>query len=479
MTMENNLSLTESLCNEKNINKWRCQIDNLVKLNPNNVQNVKLILDRFPHSEKIFKITIPWQKNQNEREFVLRYLGAWVNNAIMTWGCRNAFISKEVYSILYEVIEKHYSQALKTLKENSYLNSDIKPIENFKRKYIPKKPSQVLPTKYQLSVMPIVGIDIGNTTIKLVVIKDGKTIYKERVKTFKGNIKSLKNLITSFEEIFNKAKNQFKTFSAIGIGWFGDVRDGKPLMQAHDLEQIEGRNGKVDVDVWINSFMLKSNAPVVLLGDSEALGKSLPLLWKVPNLYLLIFGTSVGSAYTNEHMEFENQFGLISRVVIDMSKNAPPHSATKVKGAMQQYVASRGILRAIKFYFSNASNPISLPINEINKESSGLFLQKWLESKNDCYREFGMKIINYLSERISEGIVAISDFYEIKTLGLTGTSLQGAVGPAIVEMVQLYLNRSKKGDNIKVEIAPFDLTFGGAIGAAYSAALKLHLKKEN
>lgn len=470
MKTQNAMALLETLYSEPDFNKWQSFMAGLHDRWPDQVQRVKMILDRGPLECKSFETFSPRLNDPIGFDVGTKYLGAWINNAAMTWGCRNVFLSREVYGPVTEMLKSRYSQVFRMLQENFGPDCGVWPIDESPQFEPRAAKKRSRPTLAEASVSPIVGIDIGNTSIKAVVVQQGRVVFRERTPTFPYGVKSLEALQTSFSTALARAKDICDHPGSVGIAWFGDVRDGRPLMQAADLGEIAAKEDESRIQNWLDNVTKKSTVPVSLYGDSQALGIALPVLWPQSKAYIMIFGTSMGGAYVNADGEYEDGISLVARVVVNMAEDALPHASTQVRGVLQRYIASRGILAAVES-LSRSAEHTWLADLQVDKEAAGLLLQQWLASDDPRQRSGGRAIVRQVSRWLAAGVVTITTYYDVEVFGLAGTPMQGEVGPAIVQATREAIHREYRRSDVQVRLAPFDLVFGGAIGAAYGAAV--------
>lgn len=463
----------ETLYLEQDYNKWRSLIAELRHRWPDHVQSVQMTLDRGDLEHKTFQTFAPRFDSPIGLDLGTRYLGAWVNNAAMTWGCRNVLLSREAYEPVAEVLESRYWQVRDVIRENfgseSYVSPLSSPVQVHSEPRMRKKRSS--PTLAEASAKPIAGIDVGNTSIKVAVVREGKAIFRKRIPTFAEGVRSLEALQASFSTALAQAKNACGNLSAVGIGWFGDVRDSRPLMQAADLGEIAAKQDEGKVRAWLDGI-LDSTIPMRIYGDAQALGMALPVLWPRQRAYLMAFGTSVGGAYVDENGQYEDGINLVSRVVVDMSSDAPPHASTGVQGVLQRHVASRGILEAARV-LSESDEHTWLADSGLTRESSGRLLQTWLDNGDSRQQRAGRAIVSKVSRWLAAGLMVIDAYYDVDVFGFTGTSMQGEVGRAMVEATREAIQREYHRSDVEICLPPFDPVFGGAIGAAYNAATYL------
>ena len=461
--------LAESLNVYTDIVKWRMAIREYAGAYPARVQDVEIILDRAPLVDKTFRLTIPKINNPVLGELSLRFAGAWINNAVMLWGCRNLYLSSEVYGPLKKVLNTTFAQVIGSMRESYGPSCDIRRIENYSREMRPGKGKINNLGKNAYMGKNIAGIDIGNTTIKIVVIANNQIVYKERLPTFADGKVSLDSIQKSVQKAISLVKAQSRALFSIGVGWFGDVREGKPLLQAADLKRICAYGGESDLISLVNDLRNDREIPTYLFGDSEAIGKSLSVLWPIPNLYLMIFGTSVGGALLDSAERHSDAFGLVARMVVDMSEDAPAHASTGVKGVFQQYVAARGIRGAIEENLG-LEEFAWLKGLRINNESSGRLWESWLRSSDRSQNKLAGLIVELIARRLAVGALLIREYFRVDTIGLIGTSLEGPVGPALIASTKKIITQEYGGSDFEIKLAPFDLTYGIAMGAAYSGA---------
>jgi predicted NBD/HSP70 family sugar kinase len=461
-------SSLRDLFDQPDINRWT---QTIARACANGSSTVQIVLDRGALGDKRFETRIPLSVTGLERDVCFRYLGAWANNAVMTWGCRDLYVSSPVYRRVKQELDARFPQVERAMQESYGSQRGVHPLDGARpARRAPHSPpaAPVLPL-VEASEQPLAGIDIGGTTIKSAVIHRSQLVLKTRTPTFAGPGKTSADLRRAVDGVLARLREVMPPIQALGVSWFGDVRDGKPLMQAQDLVVLMEREGADVVPRWLESLQRGSAVPFTLLSDSEGFGRSLPALCPRPRSYVMVFGTSIGAAYLNQDAEYEDGFSLLGRLVINPLDDARPHASTGVRGVLQRYVASRGILEAIQEISKDAAFAWMHGI-DVNRETAGKTLDGWLTSTADGERAAGALVIERLAEALATALEALQLYYEVDEFFFTGTSMEGAVGPAIVESVRDLMMR-RYGSRVGVGLAPFDLTYGGAIGAAYIAGL--------
>jgi hypothetical protein len=228
----------------------------------------------------------------------------------------------------------------------------------------------------------------------------------------------------------------------------------------------------IAIPSWLEGLREASSVPFTLLSDTEGIGRSLPVLCPSPRSYFMVFGTSIGAAYLNQNGDYEGGFNLLGRLVVNMLEDARAHANTGVRGVLQRYVASRGILDAIQHIARDPSFAWMTRLR-IDAETAGKTLDEWLGGAQTNERNAGELVIQELAEPLAADLQTLQRYYEVDNFFFAGTSMEGSLGRSLVKAV-LDVSRQSYGSSVGVNLAPFDLTYGGAIGAAYVAGLRLH-----
>ncbi len=384
---------------------------------------------------------IPIRLSALARSRFMRFIAAVANNLVMTHGGSRLHIKAGVrdYNEITAELSKRYHQALDIMTK-WYPNGQpyiIASDETSRPDRGPKQESRISSSVQQSSPGGLfLGIDIGNSRTKIVVLCDNNTTYMDEIpsqikedillgpyKCFDRIAEIVKRLTAHY--IPTKAK-----FTAVGIAWFGDVLKEIPLTQAADLVPWSASMWAQEIRGIKDRMQAKFGCPLSFYGDSESLAKYLGIWRGLPQTYLLILGTSTGGAYFLPDGSYQNGVNLASRIIIDLNDDAPRHTSTGSLGVLQQYSASYGIERAFGFFNS------SIPHDNSHISRDGAYLSSLLISSEVAVVEYAKRCVDVLAYWLIPAVVDLRTHYYFDQLVFSGGNVRSPLGLALVESFQ-------------------------------------------
>ena len=289
------------------------------------------------------------------------------------------------------------------------------------------------------------GIDIGNTRIKLALIREEELVsvydWPNEIPGWidRGPIKYMHDVMECVEA--HLAGLGISSVEGVGVAWFGDVRDGHPLTLASDIAAWSHPR-------WINELRRmpdviqgRMGCSVTFRGDVESIGESLGVEHTFHRTYLLVLGTSTGGAFFGEDGCYQHGVNLVSRMIVDLDDEAPKHSATNTPGTLQQYSASYGIARALNAEKRSGSGG----------RCDGAYLSTLLASQNDEEARDGRQCVETLGSWLLPAIVDLQCTYGFEQILLAGGNTRPALGNALLQSLRQQW-QTVKGRFLKFEL---------------------------
>lgn len=440
------LKQVSQLKNKARISDWHKIFTDSVK--PSEQEKLTVFLDEGFKGKSLTKKEIAYPAElriSRYKNILVRFLATELNNLVITLGTSQIGLEGPLANEARLYIEKNLSHLLNQIEENFDGKSKIK-IGRLKKSLKFKQSS--LNPKNKISG-PRLGIDVGGTSVNLVLVDGGQIIQSVSLPSFQEN--------ETFSQFINrlilKIQNNSwqKKFQGIGIAWIGDARNGRPLRNSAWLQKLANQNNLMEKFPRVMSKKL--GVPVGVWGDIEAIGCYYGQSNKAKNCWLIRIGTSVGGAYLDATGRFDTGFHLVSRVIINMSKNALKHNATGVRGMTQQYVGSFAFKKLL------ADEKINLPAGT----GPGEVLQKLLAGsvKN---KKIALKITAHYAQDLNELIKELAGLYQVNAIILSGSPVTGLLGKKVISSVKQ--NLIKDGLKLKIEQNDLPQKYAGALAVA-------------
>ncbi|MBI3617455.1 MAG: ROK family protein, partial [Candidatus Omnitrophica bacterium] len=316
------------------------------------------------------------------------------------------------------------------------------------------------------------GLDIGGSDIKAVVVKDGQLVHHKIVKwspktmadpyAANGHIPAMKGILNdviaeAVAEGFNSAE-----LRAIGVSINLAVANNKVTGLGPVVESLRGKQAKVmsQLDVILNQ---EFNLPVYVLNDGDAAAIQTTIDMGLPNTVSLAGGTGLAMGYGSTQFLTEG-----GNIVIDTYDQAEGHSFSKVRGAAQQYISQRPVFRL--------AEKASIDLSMFEREADKLIHMQKLYEQGD---ERAVEVFKQMPKYLVEFINIVARILKVGNVVLFGRITKGEAGKFMKEEAQRQLDAL--GINVKIHFprAPEGidqevyLEVGQAVGATYYAAHKI------
>ena len=276
-----------------------------------------------------------------------------------------------------------------------------------------------------------IGIDVGATRIKCVLIKDGSVVDTGvAYTTFQGG----KPLGTKIQEMVADISKGQK-LSGIGISLPGVVDSTRNEIKWLVTYEAKWKESGLDIgseyQKLANQLVLlreKTDVPdITLLNDGTAFGINSLNENDADDATLVVLGTGIGTARINGGKVDVSRIEQSSAFALDVRENAPFDAVCGVKGSFA------GVLR-------DAGG------NVIDAAKLAKKMVSWFKLMHSVRND--------------------------RNFILTGGVIEGDYGKKLISAIQKALKREKLDDTISVRPSGVDKTYGGAIGAAQFAMKK-------
>ncbi|MFA6304505.1 MAG: ROK family protein [Patescibacteria group bacterium] len=415
---------------------------------PSEQEKLNIYLDEGFKEKSLTKVEITYPskiKQLADKKNLVRFLATELNNIVITLGTAQLGLEGPLAQEVKFYVEKKLPHLQEQIKENfgGQPKIQLSPL----KKSLALFSASVNPKVKILG--PRLGIDVGGTSINLVLVDHGQVIQSISFPSFQKK--------ETFHQFINRLILQIektvwlKKFKGIGIAWIGDARNGKPLRNSAFLKKLDNTNNLMEKFPQVISK--KFGVPIGVWGDIEALGCYLGKIGRAKNSWLIRLGTSVGGAYFDAKGNFDIGFHLVSRVIINMSNKAFKHNATGVRGMAQQYVGSFAFTQLLQ------DKKIKIPPGK----GPGEILQKLLIGTTTD-KKIARAIISLYSQNLHELIKELIKHYNFKTIILSGSPVTGLLGKTIINSVKRNLLKDKLKLTIKKDSLP--QKYSGAFAVA-------------
>ncbi len=177
------------------------------------------------------------------------------------------------------------------------------------------------------------GVDIGGTYIKIIVLQGNKILYKNRIETAKTG----EMIVESIKEEYCSLNKKYQ-IASVGVGVPGEIKNG--FVTADNLPFWQFPLGKLLYE--------QLNCPVLIENDANcaALGELyFGSAKECGNMIMITLGTGVGGAVVMNRQIFHGQgtAGEFGHMIIqaDQGKNCP----CGLSGCWEQYASVTALLR--------------------------------------------------------------------------------------------------------------------------------------
>jgi predicted NBD/HSP70 family sugar kinase len=336
----------------------------------------------------------------------------------------------------------------------------------------------------------VIGLDIGRTNIKAVLIKQGKVLIKTDYDTeIEGRPFTadnfLERLIGIVHQLSKQAGISVDEIDAIGLGWPGAVKDNKiaglssilvEMQDIGDAKKITNPTKYNEMTDIANVLSRRLNNKVTVI-DNDGTVEAFCAKVTLPNIKNALFmklGTSLAGGYINARGQISSDLSELSKAVTDMHPKAPEHKRKKIRGLSKEYVSSAGVVRTAKLLGLDKDLKPELDKKEKNKgKLESLDVGMALERGNEKAIRSVTEVARYLADLAAE----MHRFYGMESIIIAGGVTQRETGKLLRKTAQGILDREYSNLHIAISLSNQDVKYGGAIGAAQLANKKVQEKK--
>ncbi len=180
--------------------------------------------------------------------------------------------------------------------------------------------------------MNFIGIDLGGSKIRLVIINENGVILKRQIS--KLNVKNFDEILQILDQLIKENLNY--NIRAIGLGVPGPIKNGK-IMTCINLKGFEGKA--------LNKLVEKNvDSPVVMENDAAAALRGelcQDKLSDFENIFLVTLGTGVGGALARHGKIVANNKGLKGEFGHMIVEDGGPLCGCGQKGCLESFWKER------------------------------------------------------------------------------------------------------------------------------------------
>ncbi|MDD5220975.1 MAG: ROK family protein, partial [Candidatus Bipolaricaulis sp.] len=458
--------------------------------------NTREIKIKFVRDEdKIISLAVPVSLNGDEQALIARYIATVINNGLVSIGAEKVVIDtdEELFRGIIETFDKYFEIVPEETVKGYVSDYNNKKLEFIRGKVKKSFGAPVAVTvvghkdkQFNPNKNTIIGLDIGRTNIKAVLISQEQVLIKNSYETeleeklFTAD-NFIERLVSIISELSQESGINIEEIKAIGIGWPGAVRDNKIAGLSSILVEMQDigdgkkiiNNAKYNEMIDIAKVLSRQlGIEVVVInndGTVEAFYAKV-FMPEINNALFMKLGTSLAGGYINAKGQISQDLSEISKSVTDMHPKALEHKRKKIRGLAKEYVSSVGVVRIAKLLGLDIDLKDKLDAKVTNKgilESVdvGIALEQGNEKAIKVVQEIG----RYLADLISE----MFRYYGMKSVIIAGGVTQGETGKTLLKTAQDILDKEYVSLGIKISLSTQDVNYGGAIGAAQLANIKV------
>ena len=449
------------------INDWDVLFDRASLLYPSS-HRIIVQLDADKRGAKV--ISFPLVKELFEAPLsgmILRYISSVIYNHTVDFKVQKISIgssSEKMKEVVFSLIRRELEQNFKRMKyfANHGKAVGIVPLTATERVLQATGDVLLKPSTADECKGVYVGIDIGASKIKGVLLRDGQPITQRIIDTTFAGGSELKNLVVGLVRNLTEGL----AVEGIGISIPGVTsEDGSQVEWLVNYEYKWPQQGAANYTAQYEAFnsvigALRGEygiANVGFLNDATAFGVASLNLENVQNAVLLVLGTGAGVARVKEGKVNISKIEQSSGFVINVGQDAPFDEGCSVKGCFAAYVGAAGLLTLSKKLglegMLGKQGITMLDISELLRNESG---PGYAEAKR-VYAELAKRIISWIK--------LMHRMYGDTSFILVGGTSAGYAGGEIINK----LNGSIKEEGITVSLSGLDREYAGAIGSAFFA----------
>ncbi|MDD4981949.1 MAG: mannose-6-phosphate isomerase, class I, partial [Candidatus Omnitrophica bacterium] len=461
--------LLEELRNNGDINYWDERIKYFAE-SDEECLHIRIFFHRGYHDPKVLKINVPSLFLVPDNwDMLIKYLTVSIYNFVVCEGAEDIIIFTEdkiieerIVNDIRKNIEAHY----KKFSFYGNFGHEIRICTSKDFKFlITKELSQ-----HDICLEPnssILGVDIGGTNIKVVIISNNEVCYKNSfgVDRSQDGEWLRDNIIKIIDESIVKTDAEI---NAIGITFPSPIermKDGRArVLRLTNFERYWKKNRNKETDFTLDyaavneiEIRLKEKFPsveVAIMNDADAFGFA-DIAYNYQengcndgSKVVLPIGTGPGYVKIKDgEIEIIPQQG--GHMVIEMSDDAEIDPGCEVKGCYGGYVPASAIpFRAQKMGIDiTGGGFIAIDLNRT------------------------LKLLNDIGAHIAKEAVQIYKITGVGDIELSGGITQDETGEQLIKLANEYLrnNYPPLAENISIKRSKLDVNYSGAIGVAQYA----------
>jgi glycerol dehydrogenase-like iron-containing ADH family enzyme/D-arabinose 5-phosphate isomerase GutQ/predicted NBD/HSP70 family sugar kinase len=475
ITLDSN-SLVGRLSSNGDINYWDSAIAAVAQADPKSV-TVKVLLERGENRLKVLRLNIPSVLFlKTNKDILAQYVSTAIYNTVVCEGATNIALfvdNKNTEKLLVGMIKADIDKRYARMPIYSNFGKPITISDSSDVAFTMDKELSprldltdgAFKNKYYL------GVDVGGTNIKTVVMYGDKVVYKDWTPVDKtGGGASLKDQII---ECSKKAslwlgRESSKKVESIGLTFPSPIeirRDGSfKVIRLTNFERFwaKARGGRTDFTGDYNALNSIADTirteldiqNIAVLNDADAFGfgeiynriRQGVDPRTIGTKIVLPIGTGPGYVKIKDGY-IENIPNQGGHMVIDMSSDANKDPGCEVAGCYGGYVP--------KSAFEAMANKHGISKNELESLEPSI-MQKTFEVESD------------IAGKIAAEAVALYKITQANEIVLAGGVSQQATGPRLAELANGIIKQKypEYADKIKVTVTSSDPDLGGAVGAA-------------
>jgi glycerol-1-phosphate dehydrogenase [NAD(P)+] len=477
--------MIERLTSNGDINYWDSEIEKAAKEGMKCIR-VNILLQRGENRLKILKFNLPSILFEGKnRELCIRYLTASIYNEVVCEGAANIVIfmdDKDEELHLSTVIGEELKRKYERMNIYGNFGDDIKVVNSSTLNYSFVKELQqhpvLLPEHEKQSCC--IGVDVGGTNIKTVLMKDGVIEYKatEPVKREGGGELLQKQIMIEVMKADFKAKERNYDIECLGLTFPAPIKRGKngsfKIIRLTNYERYwkEARKGSIDfkkdydaLNSIVDDVRKQGIKHIEVINDADAFGFNEIFhrrfheenkgaeADKMGTKVVMPIGTGPGYVKIKDGF-IENIPNQGGHIVIDLSENASQDPGCGVIGCYGGYVpASAMELRAKEFNIGVSGKDGFIPTDF----------------------DGALRLMGDIAKRIAVAAVKLHKITGADEVILAGGISGGEKGIELARAGNETIQEQypEYADSVTITLSQSDINFGGAIGAArYALASK-------
>lgn len=399
------------------IYNWRLVFENLAQQRPADFENVKVGILQDGKLIYEFSLNAPRPEAVDDYSLVEKYVSVIIQNMLAVYGGSEVLLQanqdliKGVSSYLLEEGSEGRASFGKYLSQvyGKFNIGQIQPgdIESLQRGSV-ESVSAIDPSKIKGYYL---GIDMGASSIKVVLVEDGKIVksadydYSLEVegrryrssgeyKFATDYLKRLQDILDEF--IIDKKISLWKEIKGIGLSWAGAVDEkGEIAGRAKIVKSLNDNEFKKIQQIG-KLLASRTGKPVAVVNDGFAGAFWAGSRGGEENALVLGVGTSLAGGYVDQNGEFPLYLLELAKATVDMSSTAYYHGSTNLQGVLQQYLSLKGALNLAE------KNGFVFPSYLKREDEKFRYLKEEAEKGNTSAQVVFTTLGLYLADAITE-----------------------------------------------------------------------------